>query len=103
MAFPGVEEAPCYGTPGYRVRSALLARLKEDGETLVVKTTFVDRDFLLSARPDLYFITDHYRNYPYLLVRLKVSRADELRDLVEAAWRRAAPKRLVAAYDAKTP
>jgi len=102
MAFPGVEEGPCYGTPGFRVRGKLLVRLKEDGATLVVKTTFENRDFLLLGRPDLYFITDHYRDYPYILVRLAMSRADELHELIEAAWRQAAPKRLVAQYDAES-
>jgi hypothetical protein len=37
LAFPGVEEGLSYGTPGFRVRGKFLARMKEDGETLVVK------------------------------------------------------------------
>lgn len=36
LALPGVEEGPCYGTPGFRVKGRFLARLWEDGETLVV-------------------------------------------------------------------
>jgi len=35
VAFPGVEEGPCYGTPGFRVRGKFLARMKEDGETAI--------------------------------------------------------------------
>ena len=35
LAFPGVEEGPCYGTPGFRVRGKFLARMKEDGETAI--------------------------------------------------------------------
>jgi hypothetical protein len=37
FAFPGVEEGPCYGTAGFRVRGKFLARLRDDDETLVVK------------------------------------------------------------------
>jgi hypothetical protein len=37
LAFPGVEEGPSYGTPGFRVQGKFLARLWEDGEILVVK------------------------------------------------------------------
>ena len=33
---PGMEEGPCYGTPAFRMRKRLIARLKEDGETLVL-------------------------------------------------------------------
>jgi len=102
LTFPGVEEGPCYGTPGFRVRGKFLARMKEDGETLVVKCGDDERDFRMQADPAAFFITDHYRGYPTVLVRLaRVSGAD-LREVIEEAWRRSAPKRLVAAYDQRT-
>jgi hypothetical protein len=94
--FPGIEESTSYGTPALKVRGALLARLWEDGETLVLKTTFVDRDLLMQGEPDVYFLTDHYRNYPYVLVRLPRITAAAIRDRLEEAWRRAAPKQLIA-------
>src|SRR5258706_343403 len=70
LSFPGVEEGPCYGTPGFRVRGKFLARLKEDGTTLVVKCGDEERDFRMEADPSTFFITDHYRGYPTVLVRL---------------------------------
>ncbi len=99
LALPGVEEGPCYGTPGFRVRGKFLARLREDGETLVVKCGDDERDFRMQADPATFFITDHYRGYPTVLVRLATVRAPDLRDLLEHAWRRSAPKRLVAPYE----
>jgi len=98
-ALPGVEEGPCYGTPGFRVRGRFLARLWEDGETLVVKCGDDERDFRMQADPQTFFTTDHYRGYPTVLVRLtRVSRTD-LGDLLEQAWRRSASQRLVAEYE----
>lgn len=41
---PGVEESTSYGTPALKVRGKLLARLWEDGETLVVKIDFDTRE-----------------------------------------------------------
>lgn len=77
LAFPGVEEGLSYGTPGFRVRGKFLARLWEDGETLVVKCGDDERDFRLKADPETFFITDHYRGYPTVLVRLaRVTKAD---------------------------
>ena len=38
MPLPGVSEGTCYGTPAFYVSKKLLARMKEDGETLVVYT-----------------------------------------------------------------
>jgi hypothetical protein len=99
VAFPGVEEGTSYGTPGFRVRGKFLARLWEDGVTLVVKCGFDERDFRMRADPETFFLTDHYRGYPTVLVRLaRVSDAD-LRDVLEQAWRLHAPKRLVKEYD----
>ena len=99
LAFPAVEEGVSYGTPAFRVRGKFMARLREDGETLVIKCGFEERDLRMQADPETFFITDHYRGYPTVLVRLAtVSRAD-LRDVLEQAWRLHAPKRLVAQYD----
>lgn len=95
LSFPGVEEGPCYGTPGFRVRGKFLARLKEDGTTLVVKCGDGERDFRMEADPKTFFITDHYRGYPTVLVRLERVRAGVLREVVEQAWRLNAPKRVV--------
>jgi hypothetical protein len=93
--FPGVEEGTSYGTPALKVRGKLLVRLREDGDLVMMVEPEV-RNILLEANPKAFFITDHYRDYPAVLVRLSKVRADELRDLLEAAWRRYAPKRLVA-------
>jgi hypothetical protein len=99
LAFPGVEEGPCYGTPGFRVRGKFLARLREDGETLAVKCGDEERDFRMQADPETFFTTDHYRGYPTVLVRLATVTPTDLREVLEQAWRRSAPKRLIAAYD----
>jgi hypothetical protein len=99
LAFPGVEEGLSYGTPGFRVRGKFLARLWEDGETLVIKCGDDERDFRLQADPEAFFVTDHYRGYPTVLVRLARVREEDLHAVLEEAWRRQAPKRLVKEYD----
>ena len=99
LALPGVEEGPCYGTPGFRVRGKFLARLREDGETLAVKCGDDERDFRMQANPITSFTTDHYRGYPTVLIRLASVDPGDLSDVLEQAWRRCAPKRLIAEYD----
>ena len=99
-ALPGVEERPCYGTPGFYYRKKFMARLREDGESLALKTTFADREHLLMTDPKVFFLTDHYRDYPAVLVHLSTVKTRVLRELLEDAWRRAAPKRVVAEWDA---
>src|SRR5947199_10861227 len=77
LALPGVEESTSYRTPAMKVRGKLIARLKEDGETIVVPMTPADRAMRIDADPAVFFVTDHYVPYPYGLVRLAaVTRAD---------------------------
>lgn len=99
-ALPGVEEGPCYGTPGWRVARKFLARLREDGDSLAVRIGFEERDLLLAADPKTFFVTDHYAGSPAVLVRLSSIGEEALRRVLEQAWRQRAPKRLVAAFDA---
>jgi hypothetical protein len=87
LALPGVEESTSYGTPAMKVRRKLIARLKEDGETIVVPMLIDERDVRIAAEPDVFFVTDHYVPFPYILVRLaKVTRTD-LREMLQDAWR----------------
>jgi hypothetical protein len=99
LALPGVEEGTSYGTPALKVKGKFMARLKEDGETLVLKMSIFERPYLLEAEPDLFFITDHYREWPAVLLRLPVVTEPRLREAVLDSWRCVAPPKLVAAYD----
>jgi hypothetical protein len=53
-------------------------------------------------RRKTFFIANHYRDYPSVLVRLSSVRFEVLWDLLEQAWRLEAPKRLLQAFDSKT-
>jgi hypothetical protein len=87
LALNNVEEGTSYGTPAFKAGGKLLARLREDGDSLVVGTTFEEREEMMAADPETYYITDHYLKYPWVLVRLSRVRPDELRDLLSRAWR----------------
>jgi hypothetical protein len=98
LALPGVEDGTSYGTPALKVRGKLLVRLKEDGESFVLRIDFDLRDILMHAAPETFYITDHYRDYPAMLVRLATLDPEELPNLLEQAWRGVAPKSLVAGF-----
>ena len=93
---PEVEESTSYGTPALKVRGKFLTRLKEDGETIVLRVDFDSRDAMMRVQPDVFYITDHYRDYPAVLVRLKAVNRAQLRELLADAWRLVAPRSLVA-------
>jgi hypothetical protein len=98
---PEVEEGTWFRTPCLRVRKKSFCRMREDGETLVIKVVDLeDKDALLRGDPDVFWTTPHYDGYAYVLVRLERAHPQQLSELIEDAWRLTAPKRLVAAYDA---
>src|SRR6266436_2939755 len=97
QTLPGAKESTSYGTPAFKVKGKLFARQHQDGESLVVGVDFEEREEMMSAAPDKFYITDHYLNYPWMLVQMSKVRPDELRDLLIGSWRRAAPKHLVSA------
>ena len=67
LALPGVEEGSSYGTPGFRVRGKFLARMWEDGETLVVKCGDEERDFRMQADPAWWSVIDSRASYAHRL------------------------------------
>jgi hypothetical protein len=90
LSLENVEEVSSYRTPGFKVRGALFARFHQDGESLVVRMDIDKRDEMIAADPNTYYITDHYLNYPWILVRPSRIQPDALRGLLLSAHRSAA-------------
>src|SRR5262245_36312057 len=87
--FAGAEESTSYGTPAFKVKGKLFARFHQGGEALVVSVDFDEREEMMRTSPEKFYITDHYLNYPWVLVRMTSVTAAELRDLLIGSWRRA--------------
>lgn len=98
LSLPAVEEGTSYGTVAFRVKKKYMFRLREDGETLALRVPFDARDMLMESRPEVFFITDHYRGYPAVLLRLATASRKELEGVVRMSWKFAAPKRLASLY-----
>lgn len=104
LAWPGVEEGTSYGTPALKVKGKLLVRLKEDGDSLVMKGVDTDeRAMLMETEPDVFYITEHYRGWPIVLIRLSNTDADTVEPFLMRQWRAIAPKKLQAEMAARTP
>jgi hypothetical protein len=101
LALPGVTESTSYGTPALKVGGKLIARVHQDMDCLVLRTDFMGREILLQSAPDAFFITDHYRDYPWILVRFAAVEKRALPDLIERAWRLVASKTLTKKYDSE--
>jgi len=98
-ALPGVVDGISYGTPALKVGGKLLARLHQSMGCVVLRSELLDREILVQSAPDAFFITDHYRDYPWILLRLGVVEKSVLPDLIERAWRLVASKTLLKKLD----
>ena len=93
LALPSVTEGTSYGTPALKVNGRLFVRLHQDLDKVVLKMPFDRREELMAADPETYFITDHYRDYPWILVSLSKVHPDALPDLLQTAYRTASPSK----------
>lgn len=88
---PDVELTTTYGQPALKVRGKMFVCIASnkaaEPNTLVVMMDFADRDALIEEQPGIYYLKEHYLNYPCVLVRLSMVSADALRDLVIGAHR----------------
>ena len=103
MTWPEVEDGTSYGTPALKVRKKMLVRLKEDGDSLVIPSVPPEeRDMLVESQPKLFYFTDHYRDYPIVLVRLSKARRATVEPLLRRQWRVLASKAAVREFDARS-
>ena len=91
LRLPGVEEGTMYGAPALKLGKKWIAciashKSAEPG-TLVVWTSFEQRDALIEEAPETYYVKEHYQAYPVVLIRLSNASPDAMRDLLGAAHR----------------
>jgi hypothetical protein len=100
LQWPEVVNGSSYGTPALKVRGKLLTRLKEDGESLVIQGVEHDeRALLIKVQPDIFYFTDHYRDWPIVLLRLPAARRDTVETFLLRRWRALASKKALKSFD----
>ena len=98
LAWTEVEDGTSYGTPALKVRKKMLVRLKEDGDSLVMPGVPPDeRDMLVESQPPVFYLTDHYKDYPMVLIRLSKTKRATVEPLLRRQWRALASKKAVGA------
>ena len=100
LAWPEVEDGTSYGTAALKVRKKMLVRLKEDGDSLVMPGVAQDeREMLIESQPTIFYFTDHYKDYPMVLIRLSKAKRAIVEPLLRRHWRTLASKKAIAAAE----
>jgi hypothetical protein len=99
LSFPGMSEGTSYREHAFLIDGKFFSRFNVKEQALVIYAAEPLRDALLEGRSDVYFTTDHYRGYPYVLARLERLPGAELASLYEEAFRAKAKRKRIAEYD----
>jgi hypothetical protein len=84
------ETGTAYGAAAVKVNGNVLASVpvnkSAEANCAVFRIDFDLRGSLIKAKPDIYYVTEHYAGYPTVLVRLSKISRDELRELLGLSW-----------------
>jgi len=97
LTLPNVEATTKYdGSPVLKLGGSFMAGLathpSAEPDTLVVRVDDEQRERLIGDAPETYYLTDYYRKYPLVLVRLSRIDRDALRDVLSVSWHLTAAK-----------
>jgi hypothetical protein len=98
LSMPEAEERAHFGHPDFRVRNKIFATLWPDKGVAVVMITVADQTALLQMHPET-FSLNAWSHHGATNVHLRHVSAAQFRDLLRTAWRKVAPKRLVAEHE----
>jgi hypothetical protein len=101
LALPGTTEAfvDRWGEFTLRCGEKILVIGDPSSSYASVKASVEDQGELLTLAPETYEKAAYVGRYGWVRVNLRKARATDLRPIIEAAWRRTAPKKTVKAYD----
>jgi hypothetical protein len=74
--------------PSFLLHGRFLARFRDDDTVLVLQLASIsERDVLMDLDARAFFFTEHYRDYPAVLIRLADVPRALFADVVMEAWR----------------
>ncbi|WP_152773854.1 MmcQ/YjbR family DNA-binding protein [Streptomyces spongiae] len=99
LSLPDTAEKIAWSMPTFRVAGKMFATLPEDETSIAVRCPKEERDELVLAEPDKFWIADHEAGFAWVRVRLTALEDEtELHDILADSWRQAAPSRLLESY-----
>ena len=99
LSLPDTTEKIAWSMPTFRVAGKMFATLPEDETSIAVRCPKEERDELVLAEPDKFWIAGHEAQFAWVRARLAaIEDEDELRDILADSWRQAAPPRLIDSY-----
>jgi hypothetical protein len=96
---PEFEERETWGHPTFRVRNRMFGTLDEAGRSATFKAAKEEQEALLAQDPATFSVPAYVGQHGWVRVDLARVDPEQLHEIVVEAWRRTAPKRVVAAWE----
>jgi hypothetical protein len=94
LALHGVRSGTSNGMPSFMLHGKFFARFRDDDTVLVLQLGSIDdRDVLMHLDPKAFFFTEHYKNYPAVLIHLQDITTARLAETLQVAWEDLSAKR----------
>jgi len=100
LGLPGVEETTSMDQPTLKAHGKLWVWWSPHEDAAVFKVPIEEREVLVEAEPETFFVTAHYKGHAMVLVRPEKLDLDWAKANLIRVWRVQAPKRVLKAYDA---
>ncbi|MEU6534876.1 MmcQ/YjbR family DNA-binding protein [Streptomyces sp. NPDC047000] len=101
LSLPDTTEKTAWNMPTFRVAGKMFATLPEDETSLAVRCPREERDELVLAEPEKFWIASHEAQFAWVRARLgALDDETELRDILADSWRQAAPPGLLETHPA---
>ena len=102
LSLPETTEEPHFEKSSFRVRGKIFATVPVGGKHLHVHVDPAELKALVEHEPDAFdeIVFGKRVVQDWIRVTLATAERDQVEELLEDAWRRKAPKRVLAAYDA---
>jgi hypothetical protein len=99
LSLPDTTEKIAWNMPTFRVAGKMFVTVPEEETSIAVRCPKEERDELVLAEPEKFWIADHEAGFAWVRARLAaLDSEEELRDILADSWRQAAPPRLLDAY-----
>jgi hypothetical protein len=99
LSLPEAEERETWGEATFRVRDRIFAMGSSDGEFVSVKASLDDQSGLVAMDPKTFAPSAYTGRFGWVRVRLAGVGSELGLRLVTNAWKRTAPRRLVAEFE----
>ena len=88
LALPNVVEGTTFGFPAFKVDDKTFAWFPKKKEvepgSLGVRMSILEREHRIASKPDVFYVTPHYKDYTSVLARVDLMTDAALRELLES-------------------